>query len=80
MPTQKPIIQSKTIIKFKKYPLGEDQSTHFKLPLGSEYLSLHFNKQGHIQEMEVIYKSKVTTEMQTDYEWFSLAQEQKEEV
>ena len=50
-------IISTSIIEFDTYPVGKEMSKHFKLPKGSEYLTLGFNKQGQLEVLIVKYES-----------------------
>lgn len=50
-------IISTSIVEFDIYPLGKQMAKHFKLPKGSEYLTLGFNKQGQLEELIIEYES-----------------------
>ncbi len=65
-------IQSKTIIKFDKYPIGEFRDEHFILPPQTSKMSLHFDKNGRLVEMEVIYVSKISVQMETTHEFLKV--------
>lgn len=65
-------IQSKTIIKFSKYPIGEFRDEHFILPRQTNKMSLHFDKNGQLAEMEVIYVSKHSIQMETTHEFLKV--------
>lgn len=62
-------IFSKTIIKFYKYPIGEFRDEHFILPPQTNKMSLHFDKNGQLVEMEVLYISKHSIQMETTHEY-----------
>ena len=63
------VIQSKTILNFKEYPIGEVRSEHFKLMPKAEYLTINFKKDGTVDNIVLIYKSHHSVQMETTHEY-----------